>query len=217
MLGLIVASAATLAQAQPARYPNRNDRDRGGLRRRRLDRHGRRARSRRNSRSGSASRSWCSTGRAAAAPSAPRWRCAPRPTATRSMSATPPRWWWCRRVSKSVKYSIDDFEPIAVTGLVPLVLIGLEERPRRQPAGADRGDCAPLRASSPIGGGVGSPPHVMGAWINRLNKLDVVHVPYRGGAQAVADVIGGHIDMFYGGARGRARRRSTPARSSRSR
>jgi tripartite-type tricarboxylate transporter receptor subunit TctC len=39
----------------------------------------------------------------------------------------------------------------------------------------------------------------MAAWFNRLNKLDVVHVPYRGGGQAVADVIGGHIDMFYAG------------------
>jgi tripartite-type tricarboxylate transporter receptor subunit TctC len=49
------------------------------------------------------------------------------------------------------------------------------------------------------GGGIASPPHVMGAWFNRLNYLNVVHVPYRGGGQAVADVVGGHIDMFYAG------------------
>jgi len=49
------------------------------------------------------------------------------------------------------------------------------------------------------GGGIASPPHVMGAWFNRLNNLTVTHVPYRGGGQAVADVIGGHIDMFYAG------------------
>jgi tripartite-type tricarboxylate transporter receptor subunit TctC len=39
----------------------------------------------------------------------------------------------------------------------------------------------------------------MGAWFNRLNGLNVVHVPYRGGGQAVADVVAGHIDMFYAG------------------
>jgi len=39
----------------------------------------------------------------------------------------------------------------------------------------------------------------MGAWFNRLKNLNVVHVPYRGGGQAVADVVGGHIDMFYAG------------------
>jgi tripartite-type tricarboxylate transporter receptor subunit TctC len=50
-----------------------------------------------------------------------------------------------------------------------------------------------------FGGGIASPPHIIGAWFNRLNKLDVTHVPYRGGGQGIADVVGGHIDMFYGG------------------
>jgi tripartite-type tricarboxylate transporter receptor subunit TctC len=102
------------------------------------------------------------------------------------------------QLSKAAKYSIDDFEPIAVTGLVPLVLISsknirannlqqLIEEVRAQPG------------KFTYGGGIASPPHVMGAWFNRLNKLTVTHVPYRGGGQAVADVIGGHIDMFFAG------------------
>jgi tripartite-type tricarboxylate transporter receptor subunit TctC len=102
------------------------------------------------------------------------------------------------QLSKSAKYSIDDFEAIAVTGLVPLVLISsknvgannlqqLVEEVRAQPG------------KFTYGGGIASPPHVMGAWFNRLNKLTVTHVPYRGGGQAVADVIGGHIDMFFAG------------------
>jgi tripartite-type tricarboxylate transporter receptor subunit TctC len=102
------------------------------------------------------------------------------------------------QVSKSVKYSIDDFEPIAVTGLVPLVLISS----KKVRAGSLQELIAELRAAPAkftYGGGVASPPHVMGAWFNRLNKLDVVHVPYRGGAQAVADVIGGHVDLFFAG------------------
>ena len=39
----------------------------------------------------------------------------------------------------------------------------------------------------------------MGAWMNKLSDLNVQHIPYRGGAQGINDVIGGHIDMFYGG------------------
>jgi tripartite-type tricarboxylate transporter receptor subunit TctC len=74
------------------------------------------------------------------------------------------------QLSKGVKYSIDDFEPLRA---------------------------APGKFT--YGGGIASPPHVMGAWFNRLNNLTVTHVPYRGGGQAVADVIGGHIDMFYAG------------------
>ena len=102
------------------------------------------------------------------------------------------------QLSKSPKYSIDDFEPIAVTGLVPLVLIAS----KNVRAGNLQELIAELRAAPgkfTFGGGIASPPHIIGAWFNRLNKLDVTHVPYRGGGQGVADVIGGHIDMFYAG------------------
>jgi tripartite-type tricarboxylate transporter receptor subunit TctC len=99
---------------------------------------------------------------------------------------------------KSAKYSIDDFEPIAVTGLVPLVLIAS----KNVRANNLQELIAELRAAPgkfTFGGGIASPPHIIGAWFNRLNKLEVTHVPYRGGGQGVADVVGGHIDMFYAG------------------
>jgi len=102
------------------------------------------------------------------------------------------------QLAKGIKYSVDDFEPIAVTGLVPLVLI----TSKNMRAGNLRELIEELRAQPgkfTYGGGIGSPPHVMGAWFNRLNNLNVTHVPYRGGGQAVADVVGGHIDLFFAG------------------
>src|ERR1700716_3561850 len=102
------------------------------------------------------------------------------------------------QLSKGIKYSIADFEPIAITGLVPRVLIAS----KNVRAANLRELIEELRAAPgkfTFGGGIASPPHVMGAWFNRLNNLTVTHVPYRGGGQAVADVIGGHIDMFYAG------------------
>jgi tripartite-type tricarboxylate transporter receptor subunit TctC len=39
----------------------------------------------------------------------------------------------------------------------------------------------------------------MGAWMNKVRNLDVTHIPYRGGAQGVTDLVGGHLDIFYGG------------------
>ena len=102
------------------------------------------------------------------------------------------------QLSKSAKYSIDDFEPIAVTGLVPLVLIA-SKNIRASNLRELIAELAAAPGKFTFGGGIASPPHIVGAWFNRLNKLDVVHVPYRGGGQAVADVIGGHIDMFYAG------------------
>jgi tripartite-type tricarboxylate transporter receptor subunit TctC len=102
------------------------------------------------------------------------------------------------QLSKSVKYSIDDFEPIAVTGLVPLVLIA-SKNIRAATLQELIAELSAAPGKFTYGGGVASPPHVMGAWFNRLNRLNVVHVPYRGGGQAVADVVGGHIDMFFAG------------------
>ena len=103
------------------------------------------------------------------------------------------------QISKTHKYStVDDFEPIAITGLVPVVLMVS----KHVKATTLQEFIAEVRANPgklTFGGGHGSPPHVMGAWMNKLRGLNVQHVPYRGGAQGINDVVGGHIDMFYGG------------------
>jgi tripartite-type tricarboxylate transporter receptor subunit TctC len=103
------------------------------------------------------------------------------------------------QISKDHKYSVvDDFEPIAITGLVPVVLMVS----KNIKANTLQEFIAEVRANPgkfTFGGGYGSPPHVMGAWMNKLRGLNVQHVPYRGGAQGINDVVGGHIDMFYGG------------------
>jgi tripartite-type tricarboxylate transporter receptor subunit TctC len=103
------------------------------------------------------------------------------------------------QISKTATYSVlDDFEPIAITGLVPVVLIVSKD----MHVNNLKDFIAEVRAKPgkyTYGGSIGSPPHVMGAWMNKLRGLDVQHIPYRGGAQGVTDVIGGHLDMFYGG------------------
>jgi tripartite-type tricarboxylate transporter receptor subunit TctC len=103
------------------------------------------------------------------------------------------------QINKNAKYAVlNEFEPIAVTGLVPVVLIVS----KNVKANNLKDFIAEVRANPgryTYGGSVGSPPHIMGAWMNKLRGLDVRHVPYRGGAQGVTDVIGGHLDMFYGG------------------
>src|SRR5688572_3769200 len=42
-------------------------------------------------------------------------------------------------------------------------------------------------------GGVGSPGHFAGALLQSIGKLSLVHVPYRGGGPAMADVIGNQV------------------------
>jgi len=102
------------------------------------------------------------------------------------------------QLSKSAKYSLDDFEPIAVTGIVPVVLIASKTvKATTVPELIEELSAAPGKYT--YGGSLGSPSHIMGAWLNRIRNLNVAHIPYRGGAQAVGDVSGGHIDLFYGG------------------
>ena len=103
------------------------------------------------------------------------------------------------QISRTAAYSAtDDFEPVAVTGLVPVVLIVS----KNVKADNLKDFIAEVRANPgkyTYGGSVGSPPHIMGAWMNNVRELQVQHIPYRGGAQGVTDVVGGHLDMFYGG------------------
>lgn len=45
--------------------------------------------------------------------------------------------------------------------------------------------------------GVGSPHHLAGELLHQMAGIDIVHVPYKGGAAAVNDVLGGHISMAF--------------------
>ena len=102
------------------------------------------------------------------------------------------------QLSKSAKYTLDDFDPIAVTGIVPVVLIASKNvKANSVPELLNELKGAPGKYT--YGGSLGSPSHILGAWLNRIQNLSVTHIPYRGGAQAVGDVTGGHIDLFYGG------------------
>ena len=71
------------------------------------------------------------------------------------------------------------------------------------PAGSPAKSLAELAARGRNGGkltyassGVGSASHVIAESFVRREGLDATHVPYRGGAQAVTDTVGGVVDAF---------------------
>jgi tripartite-type tricarboxylate transporter receptor subunit TctC len=43
----------------------------------------------------------------------------------------------------------------------------------------------------------GSPGHVGGELFKWMTGTDIVHVPYRGGAPAITDLIAGHVDLMF--------------------
>ena len=45
--------------------------------------------------------------------------------------------------------------------------------------------------------GIGTPNHVAGELFKMMAGLDLVHVPYRGGGPAVADLLGGQVDVTF--------------------
>jgi tripartite-type tricarboxylate transporter receptor subunit TctC len=49
-----------------------------------------------------------------------------------------------------------------------------------------------------FGFGQGTLPHMLGETLKHTAKIDITSVPYKGGAQAVADMLGGHIQMNFG-------------------
>ncbi len=52
----------------------------------------------------------------------------------------------------------------------------------------------PLSFGSP---GAGSPMHIAGEWLNRAAGIKVQHIPYKGVAPTVTDVVAGHIPLAY--------------------
>src|SRR5947199_4637711 len=46
-------------------------------------------------------------------------------------------------------------------------------------------------------GGIGSPQHVSGELFKMMTGVNLVHVPYRGGAPAIADLLGGQVQVIF--------------------
>src|SRR5687768_2131651 len=96
-----------------------------------------------------------------------------------------------------VTYSLEkDFAPIAIVGNVPLMLVVNPSVPATslqqfiQLAKAKPGQLT--FASS----GNGSTEHLAGELFKKLAGVDMLHVPYKGGAPAVADVMGGQVNAM---------------------
>ena len=46
-------------------------------------------------------------------------------------------------------------------------------------------------------GGIGTPSHVAGELFKIMTGVDIVHVPYRGGAPALTDILAGQVHVYF--------------------
>jgi len=86
-----------------------------------------------------------------------------------------------------------DITPIAVVGRVPVVLAVAADSPSvtlQQFVATARAKPGTVNFASP---GNGSTPHLAMELFARAAGIQLTHVPYKGGAQAITDALGGHV------------------------
>ena len=99
----------------------------------------------------------------------------------------------------SIPYdAIRDFTPVILVGLTPLMLVvhpGVAASSVGELINLAKSRPGQLNFASTGGGGV---PHLAGVLFNSMAGVDIKHIPYKGSAQAVTDVLGGQVQLMYG-------------------
>jgi tripartite-type tricarboxylate transporter receptor subunit TctC len=97
----------------------------------------------------------------------------------------------------SVPYTLEQFAPITLAITSPQVLlVGTKLPLKNLTAFIDAARAAPGRITL-ANAGNGSPGHLAGTLLETQAKLKFAHVPYKGGAPAVTDLLAGHVDALF--------------------
>jgi tripartite-type tricarboxylate transporter receptor subunit TctC len=92
-----------------------------------------------------------------------------------------------------------DFEPITLINTTPLVVVvhpGVPAKSVKELAALAKSKPGVLNYGS---SGSGGSNHLAGELFNSMAGVKMVHVPYRGNAPALTDLIGGHVDVVFNG------------------
>jgi len=89
------------------------------------------------------------------------------------------------------------FAPLAVLAQFPNVLVCTPSFEARSVADVLRIARAKPNSLSYASSGNGSAQHLAGALFEQLAKVEMTHVPYRGGGPALNDVMGGQVPLFF--------------------
>lgn len=92
---------------------------------------------------------------------------------------------------------VKDFTPVILLATTPNVLVVHPGVPAKTTA-----ELIALAKSKPGGltfgtPGIGTSPHVAGELFNTVAGVKITHVPYKGRAMAIPDLLGGHITMMF--------------------
>jgi tripartite-type tricarboxylate transporter receptor subunit TctC len=93
--------------------------------------------------------------------------------------------------------TFNDFTPISLIGTSPNMLLVRADSPFKTLADLIAAARARPGQISYGHAGNGTSPHLAGELLKYMAKIDITPIPYKGGAPALADLIGGHIPMTF--------------------
>lgn len=88
-----------------------------------------------------------------------------------------------------------DFEPVALLSEIPLIMVTTPDSPIQSVADLQRHAKANPGKVSYSSYGMGSAAHLAGALFESMAGVELLHVPYKGSAPALNDLIGKHVDV----------------------
>jgi tripartite-type tricarboxylate transporter receptor subunit TctC len=101
-------------------------------------------------------------------------------------------------IRKAVSYDVlRDLKPITQAAFAPLILVSSAGFQGKTPEDVVRYVKANPGKVSFSSSGVGGTPHLAGAMFNQIAGLDMVHVPYKGAAPALTDVVAGRVEFTF--------------------
>lgn len=103
-------------------------------------------------------------------------------------------------LNKSLPYDVrSDFAAVAPVGINPMLLVVRPDLPAKNVA-----ELLAMAHDKPgklngASAGAGGATHLALELFKSLGKAEIVHVPYKGGGPAMADLMAGMVDIYFGG------------------
>lgn len=92
-------------------------------------------------------------------------------------------------------YRNDDFQPVTQMAELPMFLFVAKDLPVKSVAElVNYGKTHPLNFAS---SGTGSSAHMIALHFANINQLEMTHIPYRGSAPIISDLLAGRVDMVF--------------------
>jgi len=94
-------------------------------------------------------------------------------------------------------YTPEQLAPIILIAESPMIMIASMKSGAKTPADVIAGATKAPDAWSYASVGQTTTTHLLGEWFTQVTKIKMAHVPYRGSAPAMQDLVGGQVQVFF--------------------